>query len=41
MDNVFAKEQVGLLELIVDKFNEKINVVPFPKSLNALGWFWQ
>jgi len=25
----------------VDKFNEKINVVPFPKSLNALGWFWQ
>ena len=39
VDNVFAKEQVDLLELIVDRFNEKVNIVPGNWRSRCGTWF--
>ena len=39
VDNVFTKEQIDLLELIVDRFNEKINIVPGNWRSRCGTWF--
>ena len=39
VDNVFAKEQVELLSLITDRFNEKVNIVPGNWRSRCGTWF--
>jgi len=39
VDNVFAKEQVELLSLIADRFNEKVNIVPGNWRSRCGTWF--
>ena len=39
VDNVFAKEQVELLGIVTDRFNEKINIVPGNWRSRCGTWF--